>query len=177
MTVDQVRAIILAYWRYQRQCPMVALEANCQLSAYNDGGQADILAVTKARLLAETEIKISIADLRKDQHKIKHQFYKAQHFDQPHDFRQDLYPAHYFYFAVPPDIANKAASIIVQLYPYAGLLIAKDLPFQSGPVVDMSRNAKLLHRRKLSAAELVRMAREMSATCCRLANKIANNGG
>lgn len=45
LTADSIKAAVAAYWRYTRQCPLVALEASCLLEPFNDGGQADVLAV------------------------------------------------------------------------------------------------------------------------------------
>ncbi len=46
-----IKAAVAAYWRYGRQCPLIALEASARLQAFNDGGQADVLAVNNDRLL------------------------------------------------------------------------------------------------------------------------------
>ncbi len=46
-----IKAAVAAYWRYSRQCPLIALEASARLQAFNDGGQADVLAVNNDRLL------------------------------------------------------------------------------------------------------------------------------
>jgi len=53
---------VASYFRYTRQCPLIAFEADSQLDSYRDS-QADILVVDKKRLLTEIEVKISIADL------------------------------------------------------------------------------------------------------------------
>ena len=157
ITVDKVKAAVLSYCRYSMQCPLVALEANCRLQTFNYGGQADVLAVTKNRLLVETEVKLNLADLRRDRNKAKHKAFREG---------ARIYPTARFYFAVPKDIANSVKLICDQLYPYAGVLGVDGLSEQD---VILFREAKLLSNRKLSWEELYRMAREQSATICRLA--------
>jgi hypothetical protein len=68
---DQIKAIIASYWRYIRQCPVIALEVNSNLSSYSGEETADVLAVDKLRYLIETEVKVSLADLRRDIEKEK----------------------------------------------------------------------------------------------------------
>ncbi len=161
ITVDRIKAIIASYWRYGRQFPLVALEASSRLDTFNDGGQADILAVTQHRLLIETEVKVSLADFRRDRNKLKHKSFRE------HD---GLYPTSYFYFAVPKYIANKACFLCDSLYPYAGILGTDGHSYYD---VLVYRNPKMLSGRKLSLLEIVRMAREQSATLCRLAEELA----
>lgn len=47
---DNLKAIIASYWRYQRQCPVIALEVDW---AFQE--RADVLVVTQDRFLIETE--------------------------------------------------------------------------------------------------------------------------
>ena len=62
---DSIKASVAAYWRYTRQCPLVAFESSSMLE-WGFAEQADVLAVDKGRYLIETEIKVSISDFRKD---------------------------------------------------------------------------------------------------------------
>ena len=166
MDVNKLKAIIAAYWRYKIQCPLVALEANCRLDSFNDGGQADVLAVNKNGFLIETEIKLNIPDFRRDINKTKHR-----------DFSRNsrVYPTKYFYFAVPKAIGNEVSYLCADIYPYAGVL-ASDGDDYFG--VEVYRQPKLLMGRKLSALQLGRMMKEQSATICRLAEKLTKlNGG
>ena len=161
ITVNRIKAIIASYWRYGRQFPLVALEASSRLATFNDGGQADILAVNEHRLLFETEVKVSLADFRRDRNKLKHKSFRE------HD---GLYPTAYFYFAVPRNIANKVCFLCDNLYPYAGVLGTAGDGYHD---VLVYRNPKMLSGHKLSLLEIVRMAREQSATLCRLAEELA----
>ena len=102
MTADNIKAVIASYWRYIRQCPVIALEVSYNLSSYASEERADVLAVDKNRFLIETEVKVTLADLKRDVKKTKHR-----------GFREGLSRcvARHFYFAVPEDIANEASLI------------------------------------------------------------------
>ena len=159
MTADQIKAVIAAYWRYVRQCPVIALEVNSNLSAYSGEERADVMAVDKNRYLIETEVKITLADLKRDAKKSKHQ-----------DFQDNrLCVARYFYFAVPRDIANDAKLICADLYPYAGVL-GVDGTDEYG--VEIYRNAKPLAGKKLAYPQVLRIIFNQSSTVCRLAKKV-----
>lgn len=158
---DDIKATIASHFRYQKQFPFVALEGNCQLKSFNDYGQADVLVVTKDRHLIEVEVKVSISDLRKDRNKIKHRHFRDG---------DDSYPAKYFYFAVPRDIANQACLICDSLFPYAGVLGTDG---QNWADVNYYRTAKALAGQKLTFKQILYMVRAQSATVCRLAEALA----
>lgn len=161
---DSIKASVAAHWRYGHQYPLVALEANCRLEAFSDGGQADVLAVSKDGYLTEVEVKMTIADFRRDRNKMKHR-----------NFKDNLvsYPTHLFYFAVPKELANKVKLLCDQLYPYAGVIGSNGLDQYD---VTIYREAKPLWGTKLTFPQLLRMVREQSATICRLSRKLADAG-
>jgi len=192
--VQEMRAKVAYYFRYQLQCPLVAIEANTLLTSFNSGGQADVMAINKKRQVIEVEIKTSIADMRKDIHKPKHYWLWRDHFDeQPSDDMFERRPlwkrerrrasaigpgisrpaCHLFYFAVPPDLVNKAREVCDELYPYAGLLAVDRKMDRALYYITTAKKAKVYKREKASPQQLVRMAREMSATVCRLAMDLA----
>lgn len=159
MTADQLKAVIASYWRYIRQCPVIALEVSYNLSTYSDEARADVLAVSKNRWLIETEVKITLADLRRDAKKSKHR-----------DFRENrLCVTHYFYFAVPRDIANDAKLICDDFYPYAGVLGINGLDEYG---VGVYREAKPLPGKRLTYPQVLRIIFNQSGTVCRLAKKV-----
>ncbi len=158
ITADSIKAVIASYWRYVRQCPVIALEVNSALSSYSDGERADVLAVNKNRYLIETEVKITLADLRRDAEKVKHR-----------DFRGFGCIARYFYFAVPRDIANDAKLICDRLYPYAGILGTNGLDEYG---VEIYREAKPLGGKRLTYPQVLRIIFSQSSTVCRLAKKV-----
>lgn len=160
MKPDKMKAIIASYWRYVRQCPMVALEANCQLETYG-GELADVLAINKEGFLIETEVKVSLDDFRRDRNKLKHRHLKEN---------DGRWPTAYFYFAVPWEIANKVGMLCENLYPYAGVLGTR-----GGDEYDVKvyRQPRVRAVKKLNLFQVTRMAREQSATLCRLAKEVA----
>ena len=161
MNSEQLKAVLASYWRYVRQCPVIALEVSHNLSAYADEERADVLAVDKNRFLIETEIKVTLADLRRDAKKSKHRAFR--------DNLPTKCVARYFYFAVPRDIANKASLICTDLYPYAGVLGTNGLD-EYGVVV--YRQAKFLPGKRLTYPQVLRIVFNQSGTVCRLAKKV-----
>jgi len=158
---ESIKWSVASYFRYTRQCPLIAFEADSQLDSYKDS-QADILVVDKKRLLTEIEVKVSIADLRRDRSKKKHWHFKRG------DRR---YPIHNFYFAVPNDIANKACLVCDELYTYAGIIGSDGLGDYG---VSIYRCAKALSYERLSFKKLLIMIREQSGTLCRLSGKVVD---
>ncbi len=160
MTADQVKAVVASYWRYVKQCPVIALEVNANLGPYSGEETADVLAVNKNRFLIETEVKVTLADLRRDAKKRKHW-----------DFREGLgrCVARYFYFAVPRGIANDAKLVCDDAYPYAGVLGIDGLD-EYGVLV--YREAKPLAGKKLAYPQVLRIIFSQSSTVCRLAKKV-----
>lgn len=186
MNSDTVKALVLQHWRYDMQSPLVALEA---------GG--DVMCVHR-RYLIENEVKVSIADLRRDQYKSVHCRIRRL-LGLPVDKKRWGYEAtihagtdyektyllntvrdRQFYFAVPESIANKATPIIEELYPYAGIMVAKmygDVKpmFTVGwrwGCIYVQKQAKLLPVQRVTVKEMAVMIKAQSATVTRLALKI-----
>jgi hypothetical protein len=158
MTADQIKAVIASYWRYVRQCPVIALEVSANLSSYSGDEMADVLAVNKNRFLIETEVKITLADLRRDAKKKKHL-----------NFQDRRCVARYFYFAVPREIANDAKPICDDFYPYAGILGTNGSDEYG---VEVYREAKPLAGKRLTYPQVLRIIFNQSSTVCRLAKKV-----
>ncbi|GAJ12731.1 unnamed protein product, partial [marine sediment metagenome] len=114
----------------------------------------------KNRFLIETEVKVTLADLRRDAKKRKHW-----------DFREGLgrCVARYFYFAVPRGIANDAKLVCDEAYPYAGVLGIDGLDEYG---VSVYREAKPLAGKKLAYPQVLRIIFSQSGTVCRLAKKV-----
>ena len=160
LSSDTIKASVAAYWRYKRQCPLVAFEASSRLD-WGWGEQADVLAVNKERHLVETEVKVSLSDFRKDKHKPRHRHLKSN---------DGVSPTAYFYFAVPKEIANQVSLACGQIYPYAGVLGCPDSTNELG--VEVYRKPKPLNGKRLSTKQLIYMVRSQTATLCRLAKKV-----
>jgi len=160
MNSETIKACIAAYWRYERQSPLVAFEASSRLD-WGWGEQADVLAVNKERFLLETEVKVSLSDFRKDKHKPRHRHLRSN---------DGVYPTAYFYFAVPKEIANQVSFLCAQIYPYAGVLGCPDGTNEAA--VEIYRKPKRLNGKRLSMKQVIYMVRSQTATLCRLAKKV-----
>lgn len=161
MNSDQIKAVVASYWRYVRQYPVIALEVSSNLSSYSGDEMADVLAVDKNRYLIETEVKVTLADLKRDAKKSKHRAFR--------DNLPTRCVARHFYFAVPRNIANKASLICDDLYPYAGVLGLNGLDEYG---VEVYRQAKFLPGKRLSFPQVLRIIFNQSSTVCRLAKKV-----
>ena len=188
MNTNEVTARVAQYWRYDKQCPLVAFEAT------NGGELADVLVVNKTGQIIETEVKVSLSDLNADLKKVKHLlFYRSFFGEEPPDWkvakvggwkehiRREGFYLHYnkpkinktsdFYFAVPAELVVKAKVIIEKKYPWAGLLVVQDKPMFYGGYVTVAKKPKRFTVPKVGMVKLARLSRDMSATLVRLAMK------
>lgn len=165
LSSEVIKAAIAWHYRYDEQCPLVAFEANCRLEPWT-GERADLLVVTKDRHLVEVEIKCSIADLRADRKKSKHQRFRDGYGGMP---------THLFYFAFRKEIANRALAVCDKLFPYAGVWGVSVVKGAYSNVPGWSffsecyRRPRVLSQERLSISKIVRMSMEQSGTLCRLA--------
>jgi len=164
LTPQLIRSAAASYWRYTRQCPLVAFEA----PDLTTNGLADVLVVDSRRQLLEIEVKVSMADLYKDRHKNKHWRFArdtGDHFTS------------YFYFAVPHNMANRVSLICDQLYPYAGVLGYSEL-HRPDPAdrISIHRESRRLRAKRLTWQQIYKTVRAQSATVCRQAQRLAENG-
>ena len=166
-----IKAQVASYYRYIRQCPLVALEAPCRLEDSTVSGLADILVIDKKRFLTEIEVKTSLADLKRDGKKRKHRRFLAESASDDHRDYLGPYPTHLFYFAVPEEIVEQALEICKEQYPYAGVLRCEGI---SDYGVTVYQAAKVLSQRKVSYPRILAMVRSQSATLCRTLNELAN---
>lgn len=161
INAGEMKILLMCYWRFTRQCPLVAMEF--------DYGYADVIALSgKGRIIHETEIKMSIADMKADRRKPKHH---------PRNlFGKDITRnwANYFYFAVPEGIKEKALKVCRELFPYAGLLVVgdyetylknNDKPFTSPPITQL-RDPQYLQVERISEKRLFRLVKGMSNNLC-----------
>jgi len=168
---DELKILVMSYWRFSRGCPIVASEYNY--------GDADVLAVTSGGMRIETEVKISLADLKRDGAKTKHiamqrelglfQGKPPEHYP----FLRAATRNHYFYFAVPEKLKGKALEIVAEKYPYAGLLVIKPIdpevnPRYSPPVYSAKKAHQFSSKPRLTYEQTMDIVRGMSTTLCRL---------
>jgi len=119
--VDIIKLATLAYWRFDRQHIMGAIECS----------GADVKTVSRNLMIAETEVKVTIADMRRE---VKTKRYKHRRMNGEFATALMTYPTsthyqpevNYFYFIVPERLKDKALKAVAELYPYAGLLVCRD---------------------------------------------------
>lgn len=171
---DIIKLTTLAYWRYDRQHVMGAMECH----------GADVLTMTKSLLIAESEVKISIADMKRE---FKTKRYKHRCMRDGCQSVQSSSGAmcfftrpniNYFYFVVPERLKDKALEVVRELYPYAGLLVCREnikniFGYYGEPANIYSvKPAKRMQRSKPLIDEIIRMGYAASNTAIRYGNKL-----
>lgn len=151
LTSNYIKAAVAAYFRYTKQCAIVCFEAY----DWGGGGKADIQILTMGRKIWEVEAKVSLADLKNDIKKPKHQ--RLPMLDTP---------VERFYLAIPTIILRKAKPIIAEMYPYAGILSVNGIYDTDVGVIHSPR---LLEARQLSLRESIKLVKQQTGTLCRLA--------
>lgn len=164
---EEIKFLVMCYWRFARQHYLVATE-------YSGYCIADVISVSASgREVCETEVKISVADLKKEKQKPKHikdafgnKLFRGQFI-------------HKFYFAMPSSMAelDQVRLICDGRFPYAGILsiepyedFLKDSRGIYGPPpVKCVKHAQPLQPEELTKEELMRISRGMSNSFCNLA--------
>ena len=162
---DELKILAMCYWRFVRGCPIVAMEYKW--------GEADVLAVTKDGVVIETEVKVALRDLKRDGAKLKHWDMKR---DTP------FTRAHYFFFAVPEDLKEKAQEVIAEKFGYAGLLVVKPIepgvsPRYNVPVYVAKEAHQFGLKPKLTQKEMMDVVKHMSTSLCRMGVDLLMKGG
>lgn len=170
---DKLKINVMCYWRFDRACPIVAIE--------HSWGASDVLAVTRRGMVIETEIKVTIQDLKRDRGKTKHfamereeNFILGLASQKP--YIRSAVRAHYFYFAVPQEMEAKALQVIEEMYPYAGLLVVRPNDFYQWDnyhhivtPVSAVRRSRRFDKPRLTEDEKMDIVRGLSVTACRMA--------
>ena len=174
LTSHVIKAAVAAYWRYTRQCSIVAFECDTQLRG---GELADVLVVNDDRRLIIIEVKVSLGDFKRDRRKMYHEQLRLTDGKQEspknvfdRSFGTKIRPVEYFYFAVPKDLANKVSLLCDQLFPYAGVLGCSGVRDNDTYVY---RKPKRFECCQLNNEQIEDITRAQTATLCRLARKVA----
>jgi hypothetical protein len=110
----RVKAAVLGYFHFKKKFDYVCCEFNY--------GAADVLAVSGYGIF-EVEVKVSVADLKRENKKYKHKCHEVH----PAAEKPSIeHPCRYFSFAVPKAIEGEAFSFCKTYFPSAGLLILGD---------------------------------------------------
>ena len=183
MNSDTIKACVAGYWRYKKQFMVVALEANSGVAFWSYGGVADVIAVDGRRRIIETEVKISIADMKVDLAKAKHNVLRSSYLethpgDEPllHSYEwgkwTTKYSGHEFYFALPEELIDEAEHIRHTYYPYAGLISVNIQPFYGSLSmfgIRIFKSAYHFDKPKANISILTGLVKDQSATLTRLA--------
>jgi len=167
---DLIKLVTLAYWRIDRQHIAGAIECN----------GADVLTISRSLMIAESEIKLNIADMRREVHTKRFKHWRMMDmFNGKKTIYRDLtYRANYFYFVVPKRIEDKALEVIKKLYPYAGLLVCRNhlkniYGYNGKPANIYSvKPARRLQRPKPTIQEITRIAYACTNTTMRYGEKL-----
>ena len=154
-----IKSVVANYWRYKRQCPLVAIETNLKLRPWRGGDRADVLVMTTGKQLVEIEVKTSIEDLKRDAN-------KEIHGDIDKEFNK--YPIHAFFFALPEEIEKEAKTIIITEFPHAGILSVGRNSKRYYPEVKITKLPKKFNNPVLGEGQIRQLMKGMSATLCRL---------
>jgi len=144
-------------------------------------GSADVLAVTRGGMVVETEVKVTIQDLKRDKGKTKHLAMERESDmfagrESEHPYLRASTRSNYFYFAVPQEMETKALQVIKEVYPYAGLLVVRPNDFYQwdnyhhivAPVYSV-RKSHRFSKPRLNQEQTMDIVKGMSATACRMA--------
>jgi hypothetical protein len=138
----EANTALISYLRFKRQWPYICTECGCP-----GDSKADVLA-SDGKSLMEFEVKISIADVRKDFEKVrKHELYKEAKPGTPNTLT----------YVVHESIAEKATEILPAEY---GVISFRNFRFNTIKVI---RKAKKLHDKPVTPVTLLKMAKRMSS--------------
>lgn len=147
--VHEMRTKCLEWLRLQHRCAFIATEVG--------SFSADVFGVSETRQM-EIEIKVSMADLKQDFRKYKHNYYNGEQYGS--NYQLDWHPTH-FYFAVPQEILAEAKEYISkhQFGLKYGLLCIDTM--------EVHKNPKRLHDRESSSKVKFAMALRMGSQLIR----------
>ena len=169
---EEIKTLLLSYWRFQRGCPIVATEFNY--------GESDVISYSERNhTFYETEVKISIGDMRRERKKMKHRQIAVS------PSLWDLAPvyhlrARHFYFAVPVAIQEPAIKVCEELFPYAGLLVVDDYeeflkqnptPHANVPIKEVKR-PRGMQVQKITPEAILWLAKGTSNTLCKMSYEL-----
>lgn len=157
MKAEYIRACCANWLRYDRHCALIAFERGLHWQI-----KPDVIGITDERFMIEIEVKVSIADLRRDFKKMRWTKYHHGH-----------YPR-LFYYAVPRDLVEKARPIIPDR---AGLMApAEDTRYGSHRMRVVKRAPIDPLAKRASMRQMVDLVKHQSGTLCKLAAKVAKLG-
>lgn len=164
-TKRQLRAIGMAWLRYERDCVLLCVERPVSWSA--EFWKPDIYGVNKNRRSYEIEIKQTYSDFIKDREKKVWRYREMNLMPDAH-----IIP-HYFYFLVPPKLVDRVKP---ELPEGTGLLTIGDINnlYTHLPdiwvIVPVKANPKAT---RISLRNMIRMTQNQSGSLCSMALELA----
>lgn len=159
ITSKDIQMFILKHWLEQHHCPYV-----CSNFSGLGFAEADAIAISKAGIITEFEIKMSRADFFADFRKPKHEVFKSGMKVLEGNLHGliNKYP-NKFYFAVPKNLVS-----IDEVPEYAGLIYLNKYSLQTHPgqtFIDFQfvRKAPYIHKMKAEDELIKSIARTLSA--------------
>lgn len=163
---EEIKILVMCYWRFARGHYLVATEF--------DYGNSDVISISsKGKVVCETEVKISLADLKKESQKSKHfkDAFGARRFNGRY--------VDYFYFAMPAKLAEleRVRIICDGRYPYAGILavdpyedyLSDPRNIYTNPPVRIIKEPTRVKQYEMNDEKLMQIAKGMSNSFCNLA--------
>lgn len=171
MKSSHVKASVASYFRYKRQFPLVSFER--PISSYISN--PDVFVMDKKRMLIEIEVKVTMADFKKDCLK-RIWVYREE--------MPNRHPMPYqFYYAVPDKLREKAIEVINgwkaegKKCGNVGLLTVKpceNIKFLCYNDVFVAKTApRNMDSKRLSLKDVTKMVINQSATLCSCAKQVA----
>lgn len=156
------RTLAFNWLRYEQGCHLITFER----TPLETESRPDVLGMLRNRQLVEIEIKVDLADLRRDASK-KHRRLVAQDIQRPAPGT-----ANYVYFLVPEEMVGTA---LEETPTHCGVL-SPNHGIRHGvtgmPTMAVHRKAIQLHERRLSLRETLLMTKHMSGAMCSLATEL-----
>jgi hypothetical protein len=153
MNANRIKAEVLAYLRYQLRLPFVSVEH----------AGADLFALDEARRGIEVEIKCTVSDLKRDRHKPKHNTFAQLLAGKELEPLYRIFTPTRFYFAVPEALEDRAHPLILETYPWAGLLIVGPSKNMMGHQTLCLVKAPRLHGDRLPLRQVVNEVKNQTA--------------
>lgn len=161
---EKIKIAVLAYWKFKRHHMMGAIECK----------NADVFTVTRTYMTTDTEVKVSISDMQRE---ARTKYYKHRRFIENNPERWAQPFTHYFYFAVPIDLQDKALDVIKGRYPYAGLLVFTDgeIDIYKPLNIKMVKRSSRFKRDAVGLKELMELGYQATNTALRYGNRLMKN--
>lgn len=157
---ERIKVAVLAYWKFKKHHMVGAIECK----------NADVFTISRSLMTTETEVKISITDMQRE---VCTKYSKHRNF---RENRQEWWKSpttHYFYFATPEQLQEKAMLVISERYPYAGLLVYSHggIDLYNPQNITLVKKSKRFNRTKVSLKELMEIASISTNTAMKYINK------